>query len=362
MLGCQTGYPRERVQPKSTMGKKVKHPEHENLERWLVSYADFITLLFATFTALYAIATAELSKMSDVSEAISQSFEQQSLMHGIDSLFEGKSTNTEKHNAAVINTGQGEGVLGQHDSTTFTPSEVKAMEEMVDELQTVVAQLNAEIEAANEAAAAAAETNPDEPANAEDVPIAGIEVSVQDRGIKISFDSRLLFAPGSAQLSPQCARLIDRVLKRIKSYAVMHQMHVEGHTDSQPLTTALYPSNWELSTARASTVVRHMIRLGFDPHYLVAVGYADSRPEGDNNTATGRAKNRRIDLILYSKKEGLATDPSKQHRRERTLIKDTTQKSPTTKPLGKSPATPTTTVEPSAPIVKDAVLKSIGNE
>jgi hypothetical protein len=97
---------------------------------------------------------------------------------------------------------------------------------------------------------------------------------------------------------------------------------VEGHTDAQPLTNhPIYPSNWELSSARSSVVVRHLInKQGFSPLDLAAVGYADTRPIATNSTKAGRANNRRIDIILFSKQVGDLIDPSLQNRTNQTLL------------------------------------------
>lgn len=314
------------------MAKKKKHPEHENLERWLVSYADFITLLFATFTALYAIATAELSEVKEVTEAISSGFEQQSLLKGIASVFEGKSTPAKNANPLVEETGRGAGVVGKYDSMTFSPGEVKALEQLAEELDGLLAELNQEIEDADEVMGSKAKGNEGpnngpgkENANAEgsasdkNVPLRGIELSLQERGIKVSFDSRLLFKPGSAQLLPASERLLDEIARRLNKQLSRHLVHVEGHTDSEPIRSSLYPSNWELSTARASSVVRRLIKLGFLPQYMVAVGYADSRPVATNNTPEGRALNRRIDIILFSQAIAQKIDPNKQARYEKKL-------------------------------------------
>ncbi|MFN7310202.1 MAG: flagellar motor protein MotB, partial [Vampirovibrionales bacterium] len=102
------------------MARHKKHPEHENLERWLVSYADFITLLFATFTALYAIAQSKLTDNHKAAEEIKKSFQQETLLKGIASVFQGQSTPTDKPNPAFEETGKGEGVVGKYESLILT--------------------------------------------------------------------------------------------------------------------------------------------------------------------------------------------------------------------------------------------------
>ena len=325
------------------MARKKKHPEHENLERWLVSYADFITLLFATFTALYAIATAKLTDPSEYSKSITEVFKQQdTLLEGIASIFEGHGSPA-KENPAVKETGRGSGVIGSYESLTFKPGEVKALESLVDELQSVVADINKDVEAINvETFAEPSKTGDDtgettgvaktayELSNDESdsmkkasgVPLKGVEVNLQERGVKVTLDSRLLFDAGSAQLNARGITFLNAIATRLRSHLLYHLLHIEGHTDSQPLRNhPVYPSNWELSSARASVVVRHLINVQrFSPREMVAVGYADTRPVAINTTADGRAKNRRIDIILFSKAVGDVIDPSLQKGKSTLLL------------------------------------------
>lgn len=308
------------------MARHKKHPEHENLERWLVSYADFITLLFATFTALYAIAQSKLTDDHKVAEEITRSFQQETLLKGIASVFQGQSTPTAKPNPAFEETGKGEGVIGKYESLVVTHGEKKAMEELLEELDEIANEIAEELEDAIQAE----KLNPalgvkDQVDDLEGIPLRGLEVSLQERGLKISFDSRLLFPSGSAQLNPKSLKFLDGVAERLMSAIPTHLIHIEGHTDNSPIT-GRYPSNWELSSARACTVVRHFVNQHrFAPTDLAAVGYADSRPVTTNSTAENRAKNRRIDIILHSRAEEKTADPRIQQRKERILI-DTTHR------------------------------------
>ncbi len=298
------------------MGKKHKHPEHENLERWLVSYADFITLLFATFTALFAIASADLAKMEDVSAAIRQGFQDQSLITGIKSIIQGKSPPADNPNPLSSEKGAGAGVIGQFESMTYLPGEVKAAERTVSELMGLLAEINENIEKN------AKQGGPPQIGEDDQGAPRGVELSVQARGIKVSFDSSLLFESGSAALKPEARKMLGEVSERLKPYSGRNLIQVEGHTDNVPIASAVYPSNWELSTARASAVVREMVKKhGFDPAYMSAAGFADSRPIADNKTTEGRQKNRRIDIILYSKMAGNEADPKRQYQRETSVIR-----------------------------------------
>jgi chemotaxis protein MotB len=296
------------------MAKKHKHPEHENLERWLVSYADFITLLFATFTALYALSQADISKMKDVSKAIREGFQEQSLLSGIKSVMQGQSPPNDNPNPIASEKGAGEGVVGNYESLTYKPGEMKKVDEEYPKLEEEIEKANEAIKAATAAGQESDGTKPGEAA------AQGISSAIQERGLKVSFDSRLLFEPGTAILKPESEKILKNIAKRLVPFSFTNTIQVEGHTDSQPTSSAQYPSNWELSTARASVVVRKLIEAGYTSTGLIAAGYGDSRPIANNNTPEGRRANRRVDIIIMSKQVGDSNDPSKQFMKQTDLI------------------------------------------
>lgn len=307
------------------MGKKHKHPEHENLERWLVSYADFITLLFATFTALYAIATADLAKLKDVSQAISEGFKQQSLLTGFKEIFDNQHGAKNESNPTASERGEGDGVLGQFQSLTYTEGEIEALKQQMVKIKETLQDVNKTIEEEmqdllqppTKAPTGAPPTGEDSDSS----PIRDVQLTIQERGVRVSFDSRLLFQPASANLRPESLKVLDKIALRLKDIAAANLIHIEGHTDDQPIFTALYPSNWELSTARASAVVRLLIRRhGYNPAHLAAVGYADTRPVASNSTPVGRSQNRRIDIIIQSPAMSAKEDPAAQLRSQVNLI------------------------------------------
>ncbi|MBX2859706.1 MAG: OmpA family protein [Vampirovibrio sp.] len=308
------------------MGRKHKHPEHENLERWLVSYADFITLLFATFTALFAIASSEAAKHEEVAKAIRDGFHKQSIMSGIESIMSGKSAPSENPNPLSTEQGRGRGLLEKYESKTYQEGERDDAAETLEQLKDAVEQLNEELkeqlkEALEEQAKAGKNGKKTYPPGEDKPGGSGVELSVQERGLKVSFDSRLLFQPGTATLRKESLAQLDTIVKRIQKYSGRNLIQVEGHTDSQPIASAKFPSNWELSTARASQVVRLLTgKYKFDPKYMAAAGYAASRPVASNKTAEGRAKNRRIDIVIYSRVAGQKANPKYQYQRERTVV------------------------------------------
>lgn len=126
--------------------------------------------------------------------------------------------------------------------------------------------------------------------------IPGVSVSQGREGITLRIDTSLLFPSGQAVLTPRGQGVVESLIDVLASFD--GQISVEGHTDSIPISTTRFPSNWELSSARAIAVVRHLARQGFDVSRMRAVGYADTQPIESNVTAPGRAANRRVELLL----------------------------------------------------------------
>lgn len=125
----------------------------------------------------------------------------------------------------------------------------------------------------------------------------GLEAVYTPDGIHLTLDDKLLFGSGSARLTTGGEALLDRVARIIKP--LKRTIRVDGHTDSRPIATSAYPSNWELSTARAVSVVKYLSQsAGIAPQYLAAAGYGDSKPRAPNDTEINMSKNRRVEIIL----------------------------------------------------------------
>lgn len=129
----------------------------------------------------------------------------------------------------------------------------------------------------------------------------GVQVRVMDFRVIVILRDRILFPSGSASLAPQGGQAIDAIAEVLRD--ITTPIIVEGHTDNIPISSGLYPSNWELSSARAASVVRRLVAAGVDPSKLRAVGRADTEPEGDNATEEGRASNRRVTMIITPRLE-----------------------------------------------------------
>jgi chemotaxis protein MotB len=287
------------------------------------------------------MAQTDAAKLKDVSAAIREGFEEQSIMNGIKSVLQGNSPPSRNPDPLSQEKGAGPGVIGRFDSMTYQPGEVKSTQKLVDDLTSDLKNANHEIKSLAVGAGGSQdgpnaeggkgkggqgaegqgeEAGPDGVKEA-NVPIRQIEVAVQERGIRISFDSRLLFGAGEATLQPYAYKFLDKVATRLKKFD-NRRIHIEGHSDNLPISSSQFPSNWELSCARSSSVVRFFIgRHQFNPAALVAVGYGDTQPISNNATAEGRARNRRVDIIIYNEKMSSVLNPRVQFLTEQSIVK-----------------------------------------
>lgn len=254
------------------MAKKHKHPEHENLERWLVSYSDFITLLFATFVVLYALSQIDVAEFTKLEESLKQAFSPPNILQGNISVLDniGASPMTAGTSGdALINS-----LVMEYVSPKYEQDSFEQIKSTLDKMQ-------------------------------ENNVVKDIEVTISDRGLVIRMENaNLLFAPGSAELSRDSKNKLDKIAAVIGQKFMMHVIRIEGHTDSEPLIgNRIYPTNWELSSARACSIVRYFIdRFKFLPELFTPIGFADTRPISDNKTAKNRADNRRVEIIVMRNK------------------------------------------------------------
>ena len=250
------------------MAKKPKPPEHENLERWLVSYADFITLLFATFVVLYALSQTDVAELSKIDESLQRAFSTASILQGNDGVLDS--------GQSILDSSAGNGfiqeLMAEYISPKYESQSFEQIEKSIEELKK-----NGQLE--------------------------GVDAKITDQGLSITFEEKYLFDSGSAELSPASKKLLDKIGVIIFEKFVMHNIRVEGHTDSMPIASAKYPSNWELSSARACTIVRYMIqRFKFSPSLFTAVGYADTRPAKNEKGQVNSRMSRRVEILVVKTK------------------------------------------------------------
>jgi chemotaxis protein MotB len=246
--------------------KPIRH-DHENLERWLVSYADFITLLFAFFVVMYAISSINEGKYRVLSDSLVNAFKE--------------SPSTEK--LVVMGERQTELLKG-------TGKPIGQQSERPVEGEKPVTEHMKSIARDVKSAMAALERQ------------GQVRVTESPRGITVEISASTLFASGDATLQPKSAEALAAVAKVLAS--IDNPIQVEGHTDNVPISSPAFPSNWELSSARAGSVVRLLVEQGVPPSRLVAIGYADNKPIDTNATPEGRARNRRVNVLILNKVEG----------------------------------------------------------
>lgn len=250
------------------MSRKKKHAQHEEemSEAWLLPYSDLMTLLLAVFIVLFAVSKVDAKKAEDMS----QEFAGQMMTEGyVLSMATG--------------TGGGTGDVGGGIPIVIDLDD--ALKDFLGEYELrKLEDLKSEVDA-----------------SLQDGDMSGaVSTSIDMRGLVIRMNNAILFDSGSAEIQTNEETLIKlaQLINSLDNY-----VRIEGHTDTVPINSSIYPSNWELSSARATRVVQLFIeKCGFSPDKLVAVGYGEYRPVADNGTPEGRAKNRRIDIIVLSEK------------------------------------------------------------
>ena len=270
---------------------RKKHAEHENHERWLVSYADFITLLFAFFVVMYAISSINEGKYRVLSEAMVAAF--RSPPKSLDPIQVGQVARSPYHVPMPLQK---------------TPIAV--------ELAQQPGEKSASIDAKRDAVARAAQLDVEDFGAAEEA-ISNMADAIEkamtpliDQGmvavrrnrlwIEVEIKSSILFPSGSATLSRDALPIIEDLAEILQPFD--NRIHVEGFTDNLPINTVAFPSNWELSAARAASVVHLLTRYKVDPRRMAAIGFSEYRPVASNGTAEGRAKNRRVALVILAAK------------------------------------------------------------
>jgi chemotaxis protein MotB len=240
-------------------GRRRKVEEHPNHERWLVSYADFITLLFAFFVVMYAVSTLNEGKYRVLGDSLVYAF---------------------RHDRVVSPASH-----GAIPSATAAP-QVRVAHSAAEQLRRQREQKLVGV--ANRIRAAL------EPL----VESGQVRMKPSARGLVVEINASVLFAPAQAVLRPDSIQALQAVAKVLNE--VENAVNIEGHTDNLPISSVVYPSNWELASARASSVVRLFESNGVGGARLSAIGYADNRPVDSNDTAEGRANNRRVTLLILA--------------------------------------------------------------
>ncbi len=284
-------------------GRRGGAVEHENEERWLLTYADMLTLLFALFMVLFSISSVNISKYQVLQQSLKSAFSG-SILPGGRAILSSGSESTSAHTPATAEvpsivplvptpTARSSSSTGSASSTSSSSQAPKPLTSA--QLQAALNSMSASVSEQDTFVALKAKMDAYAKAHGFGDKVQTI---IERRGLVVRvLTDNLLFASGSATLQSGADQLLDEVAQLL-NLDPSHPITVEGHTDNQPIATAQFPSNWELSTTRATNVVRFLISRGVLASRLGAVGYADLHPIASNATAAGRAKNRRVEIVL----------------------------------------------------------------
>jgi chemotaxis protein MotB len=250
------------------MARKHKHPEHVNHERWLVSYADFITLLFAFFVVMFAVSQVDSKKLGRFTESFKEATEWQVFNSGGQGLLPGENANK---------------MVGEmKPNGAASPVGIEPVE------------FSEQKKAIRKALVRRSVATPS---------LAGLKlVDVRDE-LVLRLPERLMFDRAEATLHEEGRQALLAIVDELAQRPV--RIRVEGHTDSMPIHTSKFPSNWELSMSRAMTVVFVMLDTKkIAPERLAAAGYSEHHPVAPNETVEGRSQNRRVDIVVIANPTG----------------------------------------------------------
>lgn len=253
------------------MAKKHKHEDHVNHEAWAIPYGDLVTLLFALFTVMYAVSSVNQGKFrvaaNSMAVAIDGAPRSQLVQIG-----EASPTSTAMIKVDVLNPSQAtpappQGLPQQRPGGAG--GDVRVLERLSHEVRKAMAEL-----------------------------IKANVVSVRNTGIglEVEIQADILFPSGLSTLSPEASQIMKRLAAVLISFE--NPVIVEGHTDNLPIATTVFPSNWELSSARAASVVHLFMREGLKPERMTVVGAGEYKPVASNETEPGRNRNRRVLLVI----------------------------------------------------------------
>lgn len=297
------------------MARKKRPEEHVNHERWLVSYADFITLLFAFFVVMYSVSVINEGKYRVLAEALAAAF--RSSPKSLEPIQVGKPVKSPevmnpkypqkaRQTAIIIMPNQPIKIerpvdLPESKIETSAKGEGRAPEEGRGE-QSKEAAAQEAFDQAVEGIMKGMEKMADQIEQSMEELIKEDLILVRrdkyNLSIEVEIKSSILFASGSAELEAEAVPVLWKIANILRAYS--YPIQVEGFTDNVPISTVAYPSNWELSAARAASVVHLFMDAGVVPERMSATGYGEYRPIADNNTEQGRRKNRRVVLVILA--------------------------------------------------------------
>lgn len=249
------------------MARKKKHEEHENHERWLVSYADFITLLFAFFVVMYSISSVNEGKYRVLSDSLISAFKaapksMEPIQIGKEEKSPGDKDAVSKPRIPLPMTSK----EGGNDGETLN--------KMAGKIEQAMAGLIAK---------------------------GLVSVKKSKLWLEVEINTNILFPSGSAHLQDEAKPALSEIAQILRDFP--NPVRVEGFTDNKPINTVVFPSNWELSSARSASVVHLFMDNGVNPERMAAVGYGEYKPFDDNTTEDGRNRNRKVVIVILNNHE-----------------------------------------------------------
>jgi chemotaxis protein MotB len=244
-------------------------------ERWLLTYADMITLLMALFIVMWAISSTNITKFRELKQSLNQAFSgkiiagNHDILHGGARIMEEGSQGTQGGGQAFFDPAKN---IAQSFSKVGEKHETQSLKRLQQKIESY------------------AKTHGFSKL---------ISTKIDERGLVVRLlTDKVLFDSGRAELHPQSLPLIVKISRLLTAGSVLNPVRVEGNTDNQPISSAEFRSNWELSTARANAVLEVLLANGVPPRRLSVAGYADQNPIAVNSSFEGRAKNRRVELVV----------------------------------------------------------------
>lgn len=273
----------------SLMRRRREHDEEANHDRWLISYADFITLMFAFFVVMYSISSVSEGKYRVLSDSLSQIF---------DSTKEVSSVVPTPVDLPIEQEMPYEQVEGTIESDKVEGINEEQIEGVNEKTEEIIKPLKEEdLKEGDRVKKSLGEIADD--IRYELIPFIDddlIAVNNTNNKIEVEIKSELLFSSGDARLKSEVIPVLSNLASIFSTFN--NPIQVEGFTDDQPIKTITFPSNWELSAARAASVVHLLMRKGIDPVRMSATGYAEFKPIADNSSKEGRQQNRRVMIVI----------------------------------------------------------------
>ncbi len=243
------------------MSRRERLNEEENLDRWLVSYADFITLLFAFFVVMFAVSSLNEGKYKEVTESLVAAFK--AVPKSLEPVQVGE-VSRDNINDVIETPKKNIPKPEKNQENTIFSEKANQIEKNMMEL----------------------------------IKLDEITLKRSDKWLEVEINTRILFASGDAQLVETATPVLEKIASILAPYP--NPINVEGFTDNIPINTIKYPSNWELSAARAATVVHLFSKAGVEPSRMSAIAYGEFRPKMDNNSVKGRLENRRVVIAILA--------------------------------------------------------------